>query len=119
MEHLGACYDLRFPELFRRLLDAGSAVFVVPAAWPARRIGHWSVLGRARAIENQCALIACNTAGTHTGIEMGGRSQVVSATGDVLAEAGDGEEILVVDLDLAATGAWRESFPVLADRRLT
>jgi predicted amidohydrolase len=115
---LATCYDLRFPELFRRLLDAGASVFVVPAAWPARRVEHWSVLGRARAIENQCAMIQCNTAGTHASVAMGGHSQVVSATGEVLAEAGDGEEALIVDLDLAEIDAWRKAFPVLADRRL-
>jgi predicted amidohydrolase len=116
---LATCYDLRFPEMFRGLLDAGATVFVVPAAWPARRIEHWTLLGRARAVENQCAVVQCNTAGIHAGVPMGGHSQVISATGDVLAEAGDGEEVLVVDLDVAAIGAWRESFPVLADRRLT
>jgi predicted amidohydrolase len=115
---LATCYDLRFPELFRRLLDAGTSVFVVPAAWPAKRVDHWTLLGRARAIENQCIVVQCNTGGTHAGIPMGGRSQVVTATGEVLAEAGDGEEVLVVDLDLDAVAAWREAFPVLADRRL-
>jgi len=115
---LATCYDLRFPELFRSLLDAGASVFVVPAAWPARRVEHWTLLGRARAIENQCAVIQCNTGGTHAGVAMGGHSQVISATGEVLAEAGDGEEVLIVDLDLAEITAWREKFPVLADRRL-
>ncbi len=115
---LATCYDLRFPELFRALLDAGSQVFVVPAAWPARRVDHWTLLGRARAVEDQCVMVQCNTAGTHARTAMGGHSQVVDATGAVLAEAGDGEEVLVVDLDLAATGDWREKFPVLADRRM-
>jgi len=115
---LATCYDLRFPELFRGLLDAGATIFVIPAAWPARRVEHWTLLGRARAIENQCAVIQCNTGGTHAGVVMGGHSQVISATGEVLAEAGDGEEVLVVDLDLAEIAAWRKNFPVLADRRL-
>ena len=115
---LATCYDLRFPEMFRRLLDAGAQVFVVPAAWPARRVGHWTLLGRARAVEDQCVMIQCNTGGTHAGIAMGGHSQVVDATGAVLAEAGDGEERLVVDVDLAAVDGWRTSFPVNADRRL-
>lgn len=115
---LATCYDLRFPEQFRRLVDAGATVFVIPAAWPARRVEHWTLLGRARAIENQCAVIQCNTGGTHAGVAMGGRSQVVAATGEVLAEAGDGEEMLAVDVDLAAVHSWRADFPVLADRRL-
>lgn len=115
---LATCYDLRFPEQFRLLLDAGASVFVVPAAWPARRVEHWRVLSRARAIENQCAMIACNTGGTHAGIAMGGHSQVVSATGEVLAEAGTGEEVLIADVDTVAIADWRTAFPVLADRRL-
>ena len=115
---LATCYDLRFPEQFRRLLDAGASVFVIPAAWPARRVDHWTLLGRARAVENQCAVIQCNTAGTHAKTTMGGHSQVVSATGEVLAEAGEGEEVLVVDLDIEAIANWRKTFPVLADRRL-
>ena len=115
---LATCYDLRFPELFRGLLDAGARVFVVPAAWPARRVAHWRLLGRARAVEDQCVVVQCNTGGTHAGVPMGGHSQVVDATGEVLAEAGDGEERLVVDVDLAAVDSWREAFPVLADRRL-
>jgi predicted amidohydrolase len=115
---LATCYDLRFPELFRKLLDDGATVFVIPAAWPARRVAHWTLLGRARAVENQCVVVQCNTAGTHAGVPMGGHSQVVDATGAVLAEAGDGEQVLSVDLDLGELERWRRDFPVLADRRL-
>ncbi len=115
---LATCYDLRFPELFRALLDAGTQLVLVPAAWPAPRVEAWTLLGRARAIENQFPLIQCNTGGEHAGLPMGGNSQVVDATGAVLARAGTGEEVLEVDLDLAATLAWRRDFPVLADRRL-
>ncbi len=134
---LSTCYDLRFPELYRRQVEAGAELFLVPAAWPAARVGHWTLLGRARAIENQCVVVQCNTAGTHAGHVMGGHSQVVSASGEVLAEAGgpgdtpdgpagdagstpgrDGECVLSVEVDLAATRAYREAFPVLADRRL-
>jgi predicted amidohydrolase len=115
---LATCYDLRFPEQFRLLLDAGARLVIVPAAWPATRVEHWRLLGRARAIENQMVVIQCNTGGSHGGVRMGGHSQVVSATGEVLAEAGDGEEILTLDVDLTEVAAWRQQFPVLADRRL-
>jgi len=115
---LATCYDLRFPELFRALLDAGTQLLLVPAAWPSPRIAHWSLLGRARALENQCVVVAVNTAGTHGGTTMGGRSQVVGPMGDVIAEAGEGQEVLVVDVDLDQVGDARERFPVLADRRL-
>ncbi|MGW5241589.1 carbon-nitrogen family hydrolase [Monashia sp. NPDC004114] len=115
---LSTCYDLRFPELYRRLLDRGAEVFVIPAAWPMRRVGHWTLLGQARAIEDQCVVLQCNTAGTHARHEMGGHSQVVDATGQVLASAGEGEQVLSLDIDTAATLAWRTAFPVLPDRRL-
>ena len=115
---LSTCYDLRFPELYRRQLDAGATVFIVPAAWPAARVRHWTLLAHARAVENQCVVIACNTGGTHAGTEMGGHSQVVSATGEALAMAGVGEQVLSVDVDLDAITTWREQFPVLRDRRL-
>ena len=116
---LSTCYDLRFPELYRRQLGAGAEMFVVPAAWPAARVGHWSLLGRARAIENQCVMIQCNTVGTHAGYEMGGCSQVVTASGEILAEGSPtDQQVLSVEIDLGATAAYRNSFPVLADRRL-
>ena len=115
---LTTCYDLRFPELYRRLTDERSDLFVVPAAWPLARVNHWTVLAQARAIENQTPLIACNTAGTHGGVPMGGRSIIVNAIGSVLGEAGENEEILRVEIDPAATTEWRERFPALGDRRL-
>ena len=115
---LATCYDLRFPELFRLLLDGGAEVVLIPAAWPAARVEAWTLLGRARAIEDQVVVVQCNTGGAHSGVTMGGRSQVVDATGAVLAQAGDREEVLVVDVDLDAIDAVRKSFPVLADRRL-
>jgi predicted amidohydrolase len=115
---LSTCYDLRFPELYRRQLDAGATVFIVPAAWPAARVRHWTLLAHARAVEDQCVVIACNTAGTHAGTAMGGHSQVVSASGEALAMAGTSEEVLSVDIGLDAVTTWREQFPVLRDRRL-
>ena len=116
---LSTCYDLRFPELYRRQLDLGAQVLLVPAAWPAARVGHWCLFARARAVEEQCLVIACNTAGTHCGVTMGGRSVVVLPTGDVVAEAGaDDEEVLSVEVDLEVIERTRAVFPVLADRRL-
>jgi len=115
---LSTCYDLRFPELYRAQLDRGATAFVVPAAWPRPRVQHWTLLAHARAIENQCVVIACNTAGTHAGHEMGGHSQVVMPTGEALAVAGQEEEVLSVDVDFRAVAQWRERFPVLRDRRV-
>lgn len=116
---LSTCYDLRFPELYRRQLDLGAQVLLVPAAWPAARVGHWSLFARARAVEEQCLVVACNTAGTHCGVTMGGRSVVVLPTGEVPAEAGaEDEEVLSVEVDLDVVERTRAAFPVLADRRL-
>lgn len=115
---LSTCYDLRFPELYRAQLDLGAELFVIPAAWPAPRVEAWRLLARARAIEDQCFVLTCNTAGTHAGVEMGGYSAVIDPWGTVLAEAGTGEEILSVQIDPGAVAQAREKFPVLADRRL-
>jgi predicted amidohydrolase len=115
---LSTCYDLRFPELYRAQLDAGATLFVIPAAWPAARVRHWTLLAHARAIENQCVVVACNTAGTHAGVEMGGHSQVVLPTGDVVAMAGVHEQVISVEVNMKDAMDYRTSFPVLRDRRL-
>ncbi|MFE1150131.1 carbon-nitrogen family hydrolase [Streptomyces albidoflavus] len=115
---LATCYDLRFPEQFRGLVDAGAETLVVPAGWPARRAAHWSLLARARAVENQAYVLACGTAGTHAGTEQAGRSVVVDPWGEVLAEAGTDEEVLTVDFDPTTVAATRDRFPALKDRRL-
>lgn len=115
---LATCYDLRFPEMFRRLADDHAEMFVVPAAWPMPRVAHWSVLAKARAIENQLPLIAVNTAGAHGGVVMGGASVIIDAIGQTLAEAGASEEVIEAEIDPAHTRDWRERFPALGDRRL-
>jgi predicted amidohydrolase len=115
---LATCYDLRFPEMFRALLDQGAEVILLTSGWPARRIGHWTLLARARAVENQAYVVACNTAGTQGEVQLGGRSLVVDPWGEVLAEAGTAEEVLRVRIDPASVAATRASFPVLRDRRL-
>lgn len=115
---VATCYDLRFPELFRGLVDAGAETLVVAAGWPERRRAHWTLLARARAVENQAFVLACGTAGTHAGVPQAGHSIVVDPWGEVLAEAGSAEEVLTVDLDPAKTAATREQFPALKDRVL-
>jgi len=115
---VATCYDLRFPELFRGLVDAGAETLVVPAGWPERRRSHWTLLARARAVENQSFVLACGTAGTHAGVPQAGHSIVVDPWGEVLAEAGPGEEVLTVDFDPATVAGTRERFPALKDRVL-
>ncbi|MDD9377649.1 carbon-nitrogen family hydrolase [Streptomyces sp. ZAF1911] len=115
---LATCYDLRFPELFRGLVDAGATTLVVSAGWPARRREHWTLLNRARAVEDQSYVLACGSAGSNGGVEQAGHSLVVDPWGEVLAEAGPGEEVLTVDLDPKKVAETREQFPALKDRRL-
>ncbi|MEU9973892.1 carbon-nitrogen family hydrolase [Streptomyces sp. NPDC051014] len=115
---VATCYDLRFPELFRALVDAGAETMVVSAGWPERRRAHWTLLAKARAVENQAFVLACGTAGTHAGVPQAGHSIVVDPWGEVLAEAGAGEQVLTVDLDPARVAATREQFPALKDRLL-
>ncbi|WP_328299822.1 carbon-nitrogen family hydrolase [Streptomyces sp. NBC_00435] len=115
---LATCYDLRFPELFRGLVDAGATTLVVSAGWPARRRGHWTLLNRARAVEDQAYVLACGSSGTNGGVEQAGHSLVVDPWGEVLAEAGPGEAVLTVELDPKKVAETREQFPALKDRRL-
>ncbi|WP_413758141.1 carbon-nitrogen family hydrolase [Streptomyces sp. MMBL 11-3] len=113
---LATCYDLRFPELFRGLVDAGAQTFVVSAGWPERRRSHWTLLARARAVEDQAFVLACGTGGGHAGVPQAGHSVVVDPWGEVLAEAGSGEEVLAVEFDASKVGVVREQFPALKDR---
>lgn len=115
---VATCYDLRFPELFRSLVAAGAETLVIPAGWPERRRSHWTLLARARAVENQAYVLACGTAGTHAGVPQAGHSIVVDPWGEVLAEAGADEETLTVEFDPAKVAATREQFPALKDRVL-
>jgi predicted amidohydrolase len=110
------CYDLRFPELARRLVDQGAEVLVVPAAWVAgpRKVDHWTTLLRARAIENTAYVVGVGQPGPR----YSGHSMVVGPLGDVLVEAGDGPAVLHAELDLAEVVAARRTNPSLANRRL-
>jgi predicted amidohydrolase len=116
---MSVCYDVRFPELYRALTVAGARILLVPAAFtvPTTR-DHWAVLLRARAIENQCFVLAANQIGEHApGLRSGGRSMIVDPWGLVLAQAPDGEAVVTADLDLAAQDRIRVRLPALAGRR--
>ncbi len=115
---LATCYDLRFPELFRALTAGDATSVILCSGWPTPRIEHWDVLTRARAIEDQLWMIACNAVGEQPGIGLGGHSVVVDPKGVVVAQAGDAEMILYADIDPEASGAWRAQFPALKDIRI-
>ena len=114
---LAICYDLRFPEMWRRYTLAGAKLILIPAEWPVRRIEHWRLLLRARAVENQLFVAGCNRAGADKDGDFGGFSAVVDPWGKVLVE-GDGEpDLLLTTLDLDEVARVRGLFPFLKDRR--
>jgi predicted amidohydrolase len=113
------CYDLRFPELWRGLIDAGAHIVIVPAAWPAARLEHWRLFTSVRAVEEQVILIACNAVGEQNGTALGGHSRIVDPWGLVLTEAGVSEGITWCDVDPEAVARTRDEFRVLQDRRLS
>ena len=115
---LATCYDLRFPELFRALTEGGATAFLISSGWPTPRIEHWDLLARARAIEDQAWVIACNEVGQQPGIALGGRSVVVDPQGAVVAQAGSEAEVLFADIDPDASVRWRADFPALQDIRI-
>ncbi len=107
------CYDLRFPELFRAVAPEVDAVVLV-ANWPASRRAHWDVLVPARAIENQCFVVAVNRRGAGGGLEYDGGSAVFGPWGERLAAAGDPA---IATLDPAEVARVRRHFPFTEDRR--
>jgi predicted amidohydrolase len=113
---LAICYDLRFPELFRKQGDAGIETILITSGWPTPRINHWRVLLQARAIENQCWVIACNEVGPNGNVMLGGNSMVVSPRGEIVAEAGTSEEVLYADIDLTEVEQFRLEHPFQRDR---
>lgn len=117
---LTICYDLRFPELFRHLVDHGATVFTVPSAFtPTTGQAHWHVLLRARAVENLAYVIAPGQTGGHPdGRETYGHSLIVDPWGRVLAEAGTGTGCVTAEIDPGLPARMRDEFPALANRRL-
>lgn len=114
------CYDLRFPELFRVLVDEGASVFTVPAAFTAvTGKAHWHTLLRTRAIENLAYVIAPGQFGRHPNDrETFGHSLIVDPWGRIIAEQAEGNCVVAADIDPEEPAKLRERFPVLANRRL-
>ena len=110
------CYDLRFPELARRLALDGAELLCLSALWPTARIEHWSILLRARAIENQLFVIGCNGSDREGRMPIGGRSALISPFGNTVAEAGSGEERLIAPLNMHEMVDFRQLIPCFTDR---
>ena len=117
---LSVCYDLRFPELYRDLAAQGAELLLVPAAFTARTgAAHWHALLKARAVENQCFLIAPGQHGTHAGGRATyGHSLILDPWGEILAEQAEGDGVVAAALPRERLEQVRTSFPALGHRRM-
>jgi len=117
---LAVCYDLRFPELFRTMLDQGMELIALPSAFTAiTGKAHWNTLVRARAIENLCYVLAAGQGGYHVnGRETYGHSMIVDPWGQVMNELANGSGLVCADLDLERLNNIRRTFPVLEHRNI-
>lgn len=111
------CYDLRFPEIFRAAVDKGADLLTVIGNWPNRRHQHWTTLLKARAIENQVAVIGVNRAGADPEFTYAGGSLILGPQAEVLAEAGDAPGLIRAEISPELVRDWRAQFPALRDRR--
>ncbi|MCD6493341.1 MAG: carbon-nitrogen family hydrolase [Archaeoglobaceae archaeon] len=109
------CYEIRFPEIARKLIRMGAEMLVVVAEFPPQRIEHWSVLLRARAIENQVYVVGVNC--VEGDLKYPGKSMLVDPLGKVVIEAGNVQEVVMADIDLGLVKEVREKFPFLNDLR--
>ncbi|MCK6578435.1 MAG: carbon-nitrogen family hydrolase [Anaerolineae bacterium] len=114
---MAICYDLRFPELFRRYAVQGAKLIVIPAEWPIERIDHWRTLLIARAIENQCYIAATNAVGQIGDKVFGGHSMIVDPWGKVVVEFGETPGVVTAEIDLDYVDVVRNRIPVFEDRR--
>ncbi|NIN64817.1 MAG: carbon-nitrogen family hydrolase [Anaerolineae bacterium] len=114
---LAICYDLRFPELFRKYALAGARVVFLTAEWPYPRLTHWQILLRARAIENQFFIVACNRVGESGQWRFFGHSAVYDPSGELIVDADEEETLATAVIDLDAVDEARQAMPVLEDRR--
>lgn len=112
------CYDLRFPELFRRMLHQGAELFLVASGWPYPRLEHWLMFNRVRAIENSAFLVSSNCAGKNRGIQFCGHSMIVNPWGTILASGGDEECMVQAEIDIEKVSSVRREFPAVKDRVL-
>jgi omega-amidase len=112
------CYDIRFPEWVRKHVLAGAQILFVPAEWPLVRLSHWRSLLIARAIENQCYVVACNRIGQDPNNTFAGHSMIIDPWGEVLVEADHSSEMtLFLEIDIDLVSQVRKKIPIFEDRR--
>lgn len=110
------CYDLRFPELTRKLALEGIKLLFVPAQWPAARLDHWITLLKARAIENQIFVAAVNRAGEHANDEFLGGSMVINPWGEIIAQGDFKQQIISAEIDFSLIDQAKINIDILGDR---
>lgn len=111
------CYDIRFPEWIRKHTTKGSEILFVVAEWPLPRLAHWRSLLISRAIENQCYVVACNRSGKDPNNVFAGHSMIIDPWGEVIAEAGEDDSIILAELDIEKVRTVRKHIPIFDDRR--
>lgn len=116
MAGISTCYDLRFPEFYRKMLDLGAKIFLIPSAWPQVRLEAWVLFNRARAHENFAYLFSCNCAGTNAGTNYAGHSMIIDPLGKVIAEGGEEECFVSAEVDPGLVDTVRKDFSALNDR---
>jgi predicted amidohydrolase len=114
---MAICYDLRFPELFRKQVEQEVQLVLICAQWPLTRIKHWDLLLQARAVENQTFLIACNRIGANETYQFPGHSAIIAPNGEILAKADDHEEICTSKIKKKELFETRKKLPFLYDMR--
>lgn len=112
------CYDIRFPEWIRKHTVHGAKALFVVAEWPSSRLSHWRLLLQARAIENQCYVIACNRIGSDPNNDFPGHSLIIDPWGNIVQEGSDQEEVVSAEIDLTKVDSVRKTIPVFSDRRV-
>jgi predicted amidohydrolase len=104
------CYDLRFPNVSRKLAQQGADILICASQWPALRVDHWKALLLARAIENQIFIVGCNGIGRNGDTLLGGHSMIISPDGMILKESGDSIDSCVVEIDMKEIWEVRQRF---------
>jgi len=113
---LSTCYDLRFPEFYRKMVDHGAQFFLVASAWPRSRQEAWILFNRVRAHENLTFLFSCNCAGFDKGNQYAGHSMFIDPYGGIVAEGGEEESMITAEVDISLVDTARRDFSFLNDR---
>ena len=113
---LTTCYDLRFPEIYRMMVDQGVTMFLVTSAWPLVRLEAWQLFNRVRALENISFLVSCNCSGSNGESQYAGHSTIVDPQGNIITEGGPESGYISAEIDPELAVTIRKTFPALEDR---